>query len=334
MKAPAALAKFLHTAWSGDRRIDFAVAGAEDGEPVLLFYPMGSCRSLAALFDWPAKQERVKLICVNRPGMGCTSPAPGPETQLHVKASCQDAVAVLDFLEIARVSLLFFCAGTPFALGFQARHPDRSTCRVVGCSAWASPVDCPGARMLFRLGAALPTAFLAMAARLMASCLRSLGPDLPGPGLTDQEAELLCPLPGSEAEQLVTWLLDPHTTCESGGEGADAAALVEGASAWGLDYGALGAPVVLLHGEEDSTVPMNCAEWLWAQLPAGSTLLMAPGADHGDVMLLGIRSALRCCMKEMILSPRTPGTPGGRRAGLRASESREDRAWRQPMQSH
>eukprot|EP00438_Fugacium_kawagutii_P023273 Skav214082 [mRNA] locus=scaffold1742:75685:88086:- [translate_table: standard] len=79
---------------------------------------------------------------------------------------------------------------------------------------------------------------------------------------------------------------------ERGGEGSDAATLVESAKAWGVDYRRLGCYMVLLHGEADATVPVGCAEWLQEQIPK-TVLHRIPDADHGEAMLLGISAALQ-----------------------------------------
>lgn len=82
---------------------------------------------------------------------------------------------------------------------------------------------------------------------------------------------------------------------ETGGEGADAATLVESSSAWGVDYSSLACSLVLLHGDEDTTVPVECIEWLQEKIPQ-TIVHRIPGAQHGDAMILGISAALRLLM--------------------------------------
>jgi len=142
--------KCLHSIEANGRHIEYAVSGEEMGEAVLLFYPLGASRSIVAVFHGPAKRVGVRLICINRPGMG------------------------LDHLGIQRVRLLFLCAGAPFALGFQARYPHRSHGRLVGCSSWVSPSDCPSAKFMYQVGAGLPSGILASLADAMAGWRRSM----------------------------------------------------------------------------------------------------------------------------------------------------------------
>eukprot|EP00930_Biecheleria_cincta_P013531 TRINITY_DN12012_c0_g1_i1.p1 TRINITY_DN12012_c0_g1~~TRINITY_DN12012_c0_g1_i1.p1 ORF type:complete len:378 (-),score=51.79 TRINITY_DN12012_c0_g1_i1:29-1162(-) len=334
--AEAAFADSLHTIVVNHRTIEFALSGDEAGEPVLLFYPMGASRSLAILFDHPARRVGARLICLNRPGMGKTTPAPEGTAGSHLEAHCKDAIACLNHLAYPRVRVLFLCAGAPFALVFRARYPERTRGRLVGCSAWVSPTDCPAARLVYRLSAGLPTAVLSALAGTFANSANSmqstnfaqsmpfsssLAKSLPFSSPLLRSSSLLDSLNTAEAEMLIQQSPDESKAdieflfacCsplastigqETGGEGADAAVLVEGAGAWGIDYKKLGCSIVLLHGEDDTTVPVECVEWMQTQVP-GLVVHRVPGAQHGETMLLGISAALR------ILVPRRPHPPPG-----------------------
>lgn len=322
--AEGTYADCLHTIVANDRTIEFTLSGEESGEPVLLFYPMGASRSLGILFDHPARRLGARIICVNRPGMGKTTPAPEGTASSHLEAHCQDTVACLNHLEYPKARMLFLCAGAPFALVFRARYPDRTRGRLVGCSAWVSPTDCPAARLVYRLSAGLPTAVLSAVAGTFANSCNSmqsanLAESLPFASslvksfplcspllrssslldsLTREEAEMLIQQSPDESKADVEFLFACCTPLastigqETGGEGADAAVLVEGAQAWGIDYKKLGCSVVLLHGEDDTTVPVECVDWMQAQVP-GLVVHRVPGAQHGETMLLGISAALR-----------------------------------------
>ncbi|CAE7237750.1 ycgS, partial [Symbiodinium sp. KB8] len=146
----------------------------ESAEPVLLFYPLGACRFLAAVFATPARRAGARLICLNRPGMGKASAARTGNVSDHIAAHCQDAVKCLDHLGYERARVLFLCAGAPFALAFQARYPTRTFGRLVGCSAWVSPLDCPRAKLMYRLSASLPSTMLATLADAVAGWTRAV----------------------------------------------------------------------------------------------------------------------------------------------------------------
>jgi len=256
---------------------------------VLLFYPMGASCRLVALFDWPARQEGAWIISINRPGKGRSSPA--ASGQDHLETACSDIVACLDHLGVQKARLLFLCAGAPFALGFCARYPQRTQGRLCGCSSWVSPSDCADARFLYKLGASMPTGLLSATASAVAGLWHSLPAVLPvvsmgaGEGLEGLSEE-------HEAYESDGQSLDSMQE-DVGGEGDDAAILVDSAKAWGLDYSDLPQPVVMFHGEDDMTVPIACAEWLHSMLPAASELYRIPKGTHAEVMISGIWPALR-----------------------------------------
>lgn len=268
---------YLRSIKVGDRLVEYAVSGSLKGEPVLLFYPLGACRCMALLLDMTAQRLGVRLLCVNRPGMGKTSAAFACHASAHLQATCQDAVACLDHLLIDRVSILFPCAGSPFALAFCSQFPKRITGRVAGCSAWVSPADCPGARLIYKLAASLmPENLLSLAVGLGAQCFQSMPLSVfPEIHVDSSEGAM------------------QHYEDEVGGEGEDVAVLLSPSESWGFTYGKLPFPVALFHGEKDETVPFACGEWLCDQLPKGTRLYSMEGANHSDVLLFGVDSALR-----------------------------------------
>jgi hypothetical protein len=91
-----------------------------------------------------------------------------------------------------------------------------------------------------------------------------------------------------ECEFALDWV-----TGETGGEGEDASVLLDGAKAWGVTYRAFRHPILLVHGDADETVPIECAEWLLQQLPLSSALVRIPGGTHEEVMFNGFETALR-----------------------------------------
>mmetsp|Transcript_39523 Transcript_39523/g.85322 ORF Transcript_39523/g.85322 Transcript_39523/m.85322 type:complete len:334 (+) Transcript_39523:50-1051(+) len=303
--------KCLHSIEVNGRHIEYAVSGEETGEPVLLFYPLGASRSIVAVFHGPATRVGVRLICINRPGMGQASPT---HVGSHIEVHCQDVVSCLDHLGIHRVRLLFLCAGAPFALGFQARYPHRSHGRLVGCSSWVSPSDCPSAKFMYQVGAGLPSSLLASLADAMVGWTRSMPSSssgysnwaftsfLPSSSMRlSQPAEVkvvpvleqkACADSQAEVDILMERCASLLMEQETGGEGPDAATLVESAKAWGVDYRRLGCSMVLLHGDADVTVPVDCVEWLQEQIPK-TVLHRIPDAEHGEAMLLSISVALR-----------------------------------------
>ena len=135
------------------RTIAFSTAGDPHGAPVLFFYPAGGSRRMLLTFSDIAVSASLKLICLNRPGKGSTTSTEEHTPAAHVDTACHDAVQVLDELKISRVGLFFMCAGTPFALAFACRFPERTTEKLMGIASWVLPADCDKTNTLFRFGA-------------------------------------------------------------------------------------------------------------------------------------------------------------------------------------
>lgn len=317
-------ASCLRVIQEGDRTVEYAVIGDERSSPVLVFYPMGACCRMVALMAEAARASGCRLICVNRPGMGATSPTP---QETRVAVACSDAAACLDHLAVPAASVLFLCAGAPFALAFCTLFPERITGKVAGCSTWVSPTDCPDARFLYRLGAGMPGPVVRAAAGAVAHCFQSMpvmpllrsfmpyfgtsGCDAPG---SVQDKEIYGPSGKAavgpldqidECEFALDWV-----TGETGGEGEDASVLLDGAKAWGVTYRAFRHPILLVHGDADETVPIECAEWLLHQLPQSSALIRICDGTHEDVMFSGFETALR------LLQPNANSNEGQRSAAF------------------
>ncbi|CAE7839417.1 Wdr33 [Symbiodinium sp. CCMP2592] len=137
-------------------------ASNEDGHAALTFYPLGSSRQALVLVEEAARKAKLRLLCANRPGNGSTSPPLDPPegvsaTAWHLETAVDDARALLAKLQIVKVSILFFCAGTPFALRFASKYPELCTGRMLGVAPWVSPADCQETKGFFRWASSLPT---------------------------------------------------------------------------------------------------------------------------------------------------------------------------------
>jgi len=140
----------------GNRSVEYSIAGTPNGAPVLFFYPAGGNRRMLQSLHGHACAKRLKIVCVNRPGKGETSEGELDGPTGHLTTACEDAAFVLDELSWNRVSLLFMCAGTPFALGFATQNPHRITGKLMGVASWVSPADSGETKLLYRFGSCLP----------------------------------------------------------------------------------------------------------------------------------------------------------------------------------
>ncbi|GAA93637.1 uncharacterized protein L969DRAFT_42674 [Mixia osmundae IAM 14324] len=98
--------------------ISLADVGVPEGHPVLVFLGLGAVRYLVGLYDELAQALGLRLICVDRWGLGRSSNIPVAQRGLIPWTSVM--VEVLDRLDLPRVSLLAHSAGAPYCLATSA----------------------------------------------------------------------------------------------------------------------------------------------------------------------------------------------------------------------
>jgi pimeloyl-ACP methyl ester carboxylesterase len=114
------------------RRLGWVECGDPDGKPVFCFDGWPSSRWGALLKDAEASAAGVRLIGVDRPGMGLSDYAPN-RTLLDWPA---DVAALADSLGLGRWAVWGISGGAPFALACAYQLPDRVTaCGVVSGAA-------------------------------------------------------------------------------------------------------------------------------------------------------------------------------------------------------
>ena len=110
-----------HSFQLGQRSLSWSEFGDKAGEPLLYFHASGSSRLEASLFHEPARRAGLRLIAVDRPGVGGSSF--NYATTADVFAS--DLLALLDHLAIERVGLLTLGTGAVYALALAKLAPLR-----------------------------------------------------------------------------------------------------------------------------------------------------------------------------------------------------------------
>jgi pimeloyl-ACP methyl ester carboxylesterase len=240
----------------GNRTLAYLETG-DDGGPLVIHNHGGpSSRLEALLFDASAKVHGLRLVCVDRPGIGGSDRQPG-----RTFASwANDLLALADFFGAQQFAVTGWSEGGPWALA-AAAYLDPARLAHVTCIAgasygtfganWAanyqSSVDALGGRLAlhFHPGFRLMYELLGLSAtRFEASYLQALKKSI---GVSDQEV--------LSDEQVCQSFLEASRECfRQGAEGlvADATLLYE---AWPFDMTTVTRPIHFWQGNADKLVP-------------------------------------------------------------------------------
>jgi pimeloyl-ACP methyl ester carboxylesterase len=266
----------------GGRRVAWTEHGDPRGALVVFLHGTPDSRAGKSYLAAAARERGLRIVCPDRPGVGCSEPLPG-----HTVAGYAGQVAALArALGAARYAVLGYSGGGPFALACAAgADPALTGVTVV---AGLGPLDREGAREgvghddlelvdLARqrpwLGAALLRAEHLTVRLAPRTALRRVAA-----GLDDHDRTTLDRVGGGLLLAGFAEALRP------GPWGVLAEYALLGAP-WDLDWKAVTVPVHLVQGDADRTVPMHHAEDVLARLPADvGTLHRVPGAGHVSVV--------------------------------------------------
>jgi pimeloyl-ACP methyl ester carboxylesterase len=266
------------------RTVGFADFGPDGARPLVWCHGGPGSRlqpkpAAAALAD-----AGYRAIGIDRPGYGLSDVQVGRT----IGGWVGDALAVLDHLGLDRATFVGVSTGGAYALATAASHPARVD-GVVACCALTDMRWAEGRAMMPALGtrtlweAPSREAALAAAADVFGS---------DGSKLASGEtagAEGAAPLPPSDlalftdADYLMTMVETLPAMFTHGIEGYTDDRLADGPG-WGtFDVGAVRCPVVVLHGELDSMVPLAHAHHTAAIVP-GARLEIVPDLGHLSVI--------------------------------------------------
>jgi len=120
---------------SDGRNIGMSSVGRDDGFPIIHFHGSGSSRIEVKIFAEQAYEEGVRLIGLDRPGIGLSDPKSG----YRLLDWPDDVVEVADHLGIERFAVEGLSAGGPYALACAYKIPHRLT--ACGLISTVSPPD-------------------------------------------------------------------------------------------------------------------------------------------------------------------------------------------------
>lgn len=264
------------------RTLGFDDVGDPAGVPVLYVHGSPDSRRARHPDDRIAADLGIRLVAVDRPGAGLST----PHRTGTVGSFADDAIALADHLGIGTWRPLAWSAGSVFALAIAARHPDRTpraaiVAGLVPFTAYATPgilehADA-GRHMVAELGEELGAAVLAeMAAPMLA------------PFPCDEALAREHVLEHADADRRATYDAIPGALDAMAAGVADSVAsgldgltrdLELQVEALDVDLTAIAAPVDLWYGERDATAPPAFGRWWADQLPA-ATLHVVEGEGH------------------------------------------------------
>ncbi|KAL9608012.1 MAG: hypothetical protein Q9167_007130 [Letrouitia subvulpina] len=146
------------------RIISFSEVGDPNGSAVFCCVGMGLTRYVTAFYDELAKTLKLRLITLDRPGVGGSEPYPdGSDTPL---GWADDVLAVCQHLGLRKFSLLAHSAGAIYALATALRMPQHIRGRIHLLAPWIPPSQ------MSRIGTqqdSLPTSALPLTQRFLQS---------------------------------------------------------------------------------------------------------------------------------------------------------------------
>jgi pimeloyl-ACP methyl ester carboxylesterase len=228
-------------------------------------------------FDGAFAERDVRVVTIDRPGYGGSSPQPGR----RLESWPADAATVVDELGADRFAVTGFSTGGLYAVACAALLPDR----VVGAGVLAGVSDFawPGAWQgyLESEGAVMRMSDLPEA---VAWCEAHYGTD--GSGFLKGGLGELAPADRAALADealggaLVASVIEGF---RHGVAGYAQDVLVQGRG-WPFDPATITAPLVLVHGEADTVVPLGHPRHT-AEVVATATLHTRPGGGHMSVLL-------------------------------------------------
>jgi pimeloyl-ACP methyl ester carboxylesterase len=278
------------------RALSYHAWGPVDG-PLLIHQHgvPGSRLELVVVADVIAASG-VRVVAVDRPGIGHSDPLPG----LGLTGYVADSAALADALGAERFAVSGFSAGGPYALAAAAAFPDRVTSALLLSSAGDPATPHPDK------GVVLSERVMGQLAIHQPAVARAFW-RLTGPLVHRWPIRFTRPLlhtaPVDDAffddEDARAVAIELEESLRQG-----PAAMVEDYARcyepWDFDPGSIRSPVVAWHGEDDRLVPMRLAEQLQTEIP-GARLIRLPGTGH-----MGTFRAIGDLLAAVRVSPGTP----------------------------
>ena len=262
-----------------DRQIGFAEFGDPQGRAVFWLHGTpGARRQIPMEARVYAEQRQIRLIGVDRPGIGSSS----PYQYDTVFAFAEDLRTIADTLGIDRFEVIGLSGGGPYTLACAAAMPDRVVAAgVLGGVAPVRGADAIGGGVSTLITAAAPVVEVAGAPlRLVASQLIRLIRPVAEPALyayarisPEADRRLLV------RPEFKAMFLDDLLNGSRKQLAAPFADVVVFARDWGFRLDEVKVPIRWWHGDRDHIVPLEHGQHVVSRLP-DAQLTHLPGESH------------------------------------------------------
>ncbi|TFK30633.1 hypothetical protein FA15DRAFT_662645 [Coprinopsis marcescibilis] len=135
-----------HASQENPLTVSFSDLGSPNGYPVVVFLGLGCVRHIMGLYDEMAECLGLRLITIDRWGLGRTDSRPKSSKGIIQWASAVEEV--LDLLRINECSIMAHSAGAPYALSFANKVPSRIRGDVCLLAPWVGGSENSGYRWL------------------------------------------------------------------------------------------------------------------------------------------------------------------------------------------
>ncbi len=270
------------------RMLGYADYGPPEGTPVIWCHGGPGSRMEPKMVSDAAAPLGLRLIGLDRPGYGLSTPRPGRSIEVCVP----DLLALADHLGVDRFATVGVSTGGAYALSTAAIAPDRVIAVVACCALTDMRDEVARAAMTGVSGAISDIWNSSTRDEAIAFATEQFGTD--GTKMFNQAASVDGePAAVGLAEADLAMFADPTflaNMAESlppmfawGVEGYADDRLADGPGWAGFDVGVVSCPVVVLHGDSDSICPPVNAHHTAAIVP-NATLKLTPGDGHFSVV--------------------------------------------------
>jgi pimeloyl-ACP methyl ester carboxylesterase len=257
------------------RRLGYAEEGDPGGRPLLYFHGWPGSRVEGRLGDEAARANGVRLIALDRPGMGLSDYQP----RRTLVDWPDDVIQAAAALGLDRFAVLGISGGGPYAAACAWKLSERLT--GAGIVSGLAPVDVPGAiagmgrqnRLAFQLVGRLAVLRRVLMAKSAVSVRRHPDRVLERGVAAAVDKQYL------DRPDVRTILVESLSEAYRGGSRGPAWELALYARPWGFRLEDIRAPVHLWHGEQDANHPVTMGRYLARVIPKCQAKFV-PGEGH------------------------------------------------------